>query len=484
MKIFFVNEFEEILRKYIGIIDKEPVSNNEIKELNEFGFLILDVIKILKLRVQDKIMLERLLSRINNKIYIGERIFYYSSLYYLPQKFYTGEPEEIGRATYKANIDINVMRLQIKCGRVNGSSEDDYFFSRGESGLLRAVNNLLDHSNDLEVLIPAFYLLLNYSQAIMEYLESDGDLYRKESEELVVYINNTIYKFLEKECIVQRVNKDFQIKFFMLNELRRHSKVLNKSFNVSESEVSEFKSYSNVNKKIWAYLNYIYIKKDKFIEEFKNDFDRNYCTQINRVKNIEKVVLLRSCLAYLAEENDISVGEIKIPVFEFYKKNDWFSLKDYFKGYGHLDSIIVSQEDFEKVDNLSNKQLVNLIGQAINGVNPNIIRREISKIYNENSLIKIELPLKSSFQLGTYYMYIILNSKKEITSEISEEIASRIYKPFINCGEKAIVVFVSIHSGTDIIYDEVKRFSDYINWTVERITCDTFIKLLKYNKLI
>ncbi|NFQ67416.1 hypothetical protein [Clostridium sporogenes] len=157
MKKFFVNEFEEILKKYIDIIDKEPVSNNEIKELNEFAFLILDIIKKLKLRVQDKIMLERLLSRINNKIYIDERIFYYSSLYYLPQKFYTGESEEIGRATYKANIDINVMRLQIKCEQVSGSSEDDYFFSRGKSGLLRAVNNLLDHSNDIEVLIPAFY---------------------------------------------------------------------------------------------------------------------------------------------------------------------------------------------------------------------------------------------------------------------------------------------------------------------------------------
>ncbi|NFQ66373.1 hypothetical protein [Clostridium sporogenes] len=318
----------------------------------------------------------------------------------------------------------------------------------------------------------------------MEYLESGSNLYRKESEELAEYINNTIYKFLEKEYIVQRVNGDFQIKFFMLNELRRHSKVLNKSFNVSESEVSEFKTYSNVNKKIWAYLNYIYIKKDRFIEEFKNDFDMNYCTQINRLKKIEKVVLLRSCLTYLEEENNISVGEIKIPVFEFYKKNDWFSLKDYFKGYSHLDSIIVTQEDFNKVGNLSNKELVNLIGEVINGVNPNIIRKEISKIYNENSLIDMELPVKSSFQLGTYYMYIILNSKKEITSEIEEEIASRIYKPFINCGEKAIVVFVSIDRGTDIIYDEVKKFSDYINWTVERITYDTFIKLLKYNKSI
>jgi hypothetical protein len=41
MKKFFVNEFEEILKKYIDIIDKEPVSNNEIKELNEFAFLII-----------------------------------------------------------------------------------------------------------------------------------------------------------------------------------------------------------------------------------------------------------------------------------------------------------------------------------------------------------------------------------------------------------------------------------------------------------
>ena len=291
MKKFFVNEFEEILNKYIDMINKEQLSNSEIKELSEFAFLILDIINKLKLRVQEKIMLERLLSKINNKLYIGERIFYYSSLYYLPQKFYNGESEEIGRATYRANIDINIMRLQIKCGRVNGSSEDDYFFSRGKSGLLRAVDNLIDHSDDIEVLIPSFYLLLNYSQSIMEYLESNGDLYRKESEELIKSINSIVYKFLKKEYIVKRINKDFHLKFFMLNELRRHSKLLDVSFDVPDSEINEFKSYNIVNKKIWAYLNYSHIKKDRFIEEFKMDFDMNYYIQINRLKDTEKIIL-------------------------------------------------------------------------------------------------------------------------------------------------------------------------------------------------
>lgn len=302
MKKFFINEFEKLLEKYINIISKESINNYEVKELSEFAFLILDIIKRMKLRVQEKILLERLLSKINDKLYIGERIFYYSSLYYLPQKFYSGEIDKIGGAIYKANIDINIMRLQIKCGLVNGSSEDDYFFSRGKSGLLRAVNNLLNHSDDIEELIPAFYLLLNYSQAIMEYLEGGANLYRDQAEMIVKSINDTIYKFLTKDCVVQRIDRDFQIKFFMLNELRRFSDFVNEDFNVDESEISGFKNYNNVNKKIWAYLNYIYIKKDRFIDEFKIDFDISYCTKINILKDIEKIVLLRSCLAYLEEK--------------------------------------------------------------------------------------------------------------------------------------------------------------------------------------
>lgn len=484
MKKFFVNEFEKILRKYIVMIDKEKVSNSETKELSEFTFLILDIINKLKLRVQNKVMLERLLSKINNKIYISERIFYYSSLYYLPQKFYSSESEEIGRATYKANIDINIMRLQIKCGQVSGGSEDDYFFSRGKSGLLRAVNNLLDHSDDIEVLIPAFYLLLNYSQTIMEYLETGDDLYRKESEEIAKSINTTIYKFLNKECIVRRINKDFQIKFFMLNELRRYSELLNEKFNVQDNEINEFKSYNNANKKIWAYLYYIYIKEDSFVKDFKMDFDTNYSMQIDKLKDIDKIILLRICLAYLEKENDISIGEIKIPMFEVYKKNEWFALKDYFKGYIHLDSVIVNEEEREKVRSLSNKELVNMVGNIINDVNYNIIQREISKTQNGHTFVTMELPIKSSFQLGTYYLYVIANYKEDITSEMEENIASRIFRPFINCGGKAIMIFISTGGCTEKVYNDVKKFSDYANWTVKRIREDTFIKLLKYNELL
>ena len=193
---------------------------------------------------------------------------------------------------------------------------------------------------------------------------------------------------------------------------------------------------------------------------------------------------MRSCLAYLKEENDISVGEIKIPMIEFYKMNDWFSVKDYFKGFSYLDSIIVNDNDREAVRNLSDKKLVSLIGDVINDVNPKIIRSQISKLHDDYRSINMEFPIKSFFQLGTYYMYIIVNSKQEITSEVEEDIASRIFRPFINCGEKAIVVFISIGGCTEITYNEVKKFSDYANWTVERIVEDTFIKLLKYNQLI
>lgn len=183
-------------------------------------------------------------------------------------------------------------------------------------------------------------------------------------------------------------------------------------------------------------------------------------------------------------KKDILVDEIKIPLFEFYKKVDWFFIKDYFKGYSNLDGIIVNQNDLENVENLSNTELLNFIGEIINSIDPDIFRRKIAKVHNEDNVISIELPIKSSFQLGIYYMYIVVNFKREITSEIQEEVASKIFRPFVNCGGKAIVVFISMGRGVDKIYNEVKKFSDYIKWTVEGITYETFVKLLKYNNLI
>jgi len=484
MKWFFINVFEEMLEKYTEMLRIETLNKNQVKEITEFAFLLIDVMNKLKLRAQEKVLLERLLSKINGKLYVAEKIFYYHSLYMLPQKFYNGESMGVGEATYRANIDINIMRLQIKCERVTGSSEDEYFFSRGETGLLRAVNNLLNHSDDIESLIPAFYTLLNYSQAIMDYLEIGTLLFREESKKLAKQINRIIYNFLEKVCVKERLNRDFQLKFFMLNELRKYNELTGESFEVTDIEIEGFKSFSNVNKKIWAYLNYVYIRKVNFKEEFKADFNMNYCNEINRLKNLEKIVLLRDCLLWVETEEDVTIEDIRIPKFELYRRNNWFYMKDYFNGSDKLNSIIINDTDRKEVRSLGEDKLIEFILKTMKNIEPNSTKRISSKSHDYYSTA-IEIPIKSNFIDGTYYLCIIFKPEEEIKGKINyDDMAYKVFKSFVNFGVKAIMVVISLSEGAETFNNVIKKSTTELNWTIETIMGDTLIKLLKYNNLI
>jgi len=113
--------------------------------------------------------------------------------------------DELSRLIYQMNIQINIMRSQIRHNLVNGSSEDKYFFEeRGDEMLegLQAIYNKLNGIN--EEVNALLYLLLNYSQTLIAYLYSKDKHYveqvKRKLEHSIELIGKYSCKFRIFEC--------------------------------------------------------------------------------------------------------------------------------------------------------------------------------------------------------------------------------------------------------------------------------------------
>jgi hypothetical protein len=485
MKDFFVQSFQKTLQKYVPLLNDRTLSLYDAKILSEYCLLLLDIICKFEFKSYEKALLERLFNKFNDILYNGERIFYYSSFYYLPGKFSSLDTEEISKATFKVNTDINIMRLQIKSDNVTGSSEDEYFFSRGRSRLLRAMENLVKRDVDeSELLIPAFYTLLNYHQAIMEYLESGNKIYVNEAESIIEDANKIINEYSKKQSIKDKLESDYQVKFFLESEVKRYYSWKNKEYDYNRIDVEGFKKYKNVSKKNWAFLSLSTIDNHNFTEQFKKDFSEMYEFQFDKLKQIEQIILLRNCVSLLYLEKDNEISDISIPVFEKYKVNHWFKLSDYFNGYGKISDVNITDDDRRKVEMWDDDELRNKVANTIINIDKAIIEKESNKPHGVFEIADMELPIKIKDSYKTYYLCMPFKSGKEIKGKVKEDITYQVFRPFTYFGEKAIVVFVSVKEATEPFYNAIKRAKTNLNWEVHTLIGDTLIKLLKYNNQI
>ncbi|WP_367912694.1 hypothetical protein [Bacillus pumilus] len=485
MKSFFIQSFQKTLTKYVSMLNKSNLSSYDLKILSEYSFLLLDIINSFEFKAYEKALIKRLFIKFNNILYTGERIFYYSSFYYLPKKFEKSDAEEISKATFKVNLDINIMRLQILNDEVTGSSEDEYFFSRGKSGLLRAMQKLVQKDIDeTELFIPAFYTLLNYHQAIMEYLESDNKTYFSEAEKIIEEANEIINKFFKKQSIKDRLESDYQLGLFLENEVKRYKIWKNEEYDYNRINIEDFKEYNNVSKKNWAFLSFSNIDSKNFKAQFKNDFSRMYEFNFDKLRPIEQIILLRNCVKWLFLEQDTYITDISIPVFEKFNEKHWFELANYFNGYKEISNVIINEDDRIKVENWDDNELRSKIGNTIINIDRSIIDKESVKPHGVFEISDMELPIRVKESFDTYYLCMPFKSGREIKGKVKEDITYQVFRPFTYFGEKAIVVFVSVKEATEPFYNAIKRAKTNLNWEAHTLIGDNLIKLLKYNNQI
>lgn len=485
MKKFLIQSLQQTFDKYVPMLSEGNLSLYEVKVLSEYCFLLLDIINNFEFESYEKALLERLFIKFNNILYTGERIFYYSSFYYLPRNFAGVDVGEISKATFKVNVDINIMRLQIISGRVTGSSEDGYFFSRGQNGLLTAMRDLVKKDvDDTEVFIPAFYTLLNYHQAIMEYLESDDKLYFNEAEKIIEETNKVINEFSKKQSIKGKLVSDYQMRFFLENEVKRYKSWKNGNYDFNRIDVKGFREFKNVSKKIWAFLSFSNIDSNNFKAQFKDDFSKTHVFQFSKLKPIDQIIFLRNIVKWLYLEQDTFITGINIPVFEKFNDKHWFEMSNYFNGYEKIGNVIISDDDREKVEKWDDNELRSKVGNTIINIDRAIIDKESVKPHGVFEISDMELPIRIKESFSTYYLCMPFKSGREIKGKVKEDLTYQVFRPFTYFGEKAIVVFVSVKEATEPFYNAIKRAKTNLNWEVHTLIGEKLIKLLKYNKQI
>ncbi|AJO20838.1 hypothetical protein SB48_HM08orf00063 [Heyndrickxia coagulans] len=347
------------------------------------------------------------------------------------------------------------------------------------------MKNLVTYGKDEnEIFIPAFYTLLNYHQAIMEYLESDNKTYEMEAEKIIEEINSIINLFFKKSSIKNRIEIDYQLKLFLENEVKRYKIWKKENYDYKRINIKGFKVYKNISKKNWAFLSLYNINSEEFCNQFEIDFRNMYENQLDKLKDIEQIILLRNCVNFFFWIKDNKIDKLNIPVFEKFNSNNWFKLSDYFNGYEQINSILVTDEDRKKIESWDDNELRKKVGKTIINIDPNIIAKECSKPHGVYEIADMELPIKNKDNYNTYYLCMPFKSGKEIKGKVKEDLTYQVFRPYTYFGERAIVVFISVKEATEPFYNSIKRAKANLNWEVHTIIGDTLIKLLKYNSLI
>lgn len=478
MNKFFVVETQNLLKKHTRYINGNP-SWPKIKELTELTFLLIEIEEKSNLSAQNQVLIKRLINILASEVYVLEKIFYYHSLYKLPQAYYSCDSETIGKATYKANIDISVMRLKMMLKLLSGCSEDDYYFSRGEYGLLRATTNLLKHNTNVFNLVPTLYTLTNYLQSINEYIRSGEQYYKEQALKIGKDYLDKILSFIEIKEFSNIFNSNLQLKLFVLSTKKNFLKLTGEESKFEHEEIVGFSEYNNITKKLWAYLNLREYDSNLFLQNFLGDFESLFEPMYTKLNAIDQIVLLRACLNYLWEKGEVDLLSLEIPVVEEFEKNDWFKMENFFSKYNELSTVVISEADRKKVIELDDNLLREKVSNVIINIDSEVVEREKKKPHGVYEISDMELPIR--YKGSTFHLCMPFKSGKEIAGKVKEEVSYQVYRPFANFGSKAIVVFVSPREATEPFHNALKRASSNLNWTIYTLLDETLIKLLKVN---
>src|SRR5690625_298229 len=180
------------------LLNKDLLRPKYLDEIISLGFLIITILEETELLIEQRIILERLLQKINIEIYNYEFVDYFNTFYYTPQNIYKKDVERVKIGVIKGQTLIDSFRLRLMSNSVSGNSEDEYFFSRGLEKLLVGIKNFFNHSEPYDLNSDGlYYLFLNYVNTVLFYEKTDKqhqlksynrELFANKTEELFLIV--------------------------------------------------------------------------------------------------------------------------------------------------------------------------------------------------------------------------------------------------------------------------------------------------------
>lgn len=482
-KEVFISQFEGFVHEYYAVYKNGTKGWGELKKLTEFQFLLEDALDMCEFDYVDRVNLLRISEKISDMIRFDKIIFYYSSFHYFYNYITHSNYQGLQKIIYQINIQINIMKIQIKHFMVTGCSEDDYFFEDRGSELVSALEILCEKDVQDEVDYNAIlYMILNYEQALLQYINSGETQYIESAKGLIERCMNLVKKLCKENSKLQVVLRDnIKLKMFIYSVYNTYLHVINKVTDFDwSSRVLAVESSDNLTNNVWATRNIYDLDINYFETYFEANF-KDFETSYNKLYEDSKIVYLRCYLRWLKIKKDNKMPLLKLPAVGEKDDKTWFDINLFINGYNESATIDVFEDEVKLVQGYNDDLLRRKIANILINIDKHTINRECQKPHTGLEIADMEIPIRTA-QGETYYMCIPVKSGVEISSKVKEEISYQIIRPFTYFGNKAIVVFISAKEATEAFYNYIKRAKANLNFDIYVIAGVELVKLLKYNK--
>lgn len=480
-KEMFVTEFEQLVHEYYTIYKNGTKGWGELKKLTEFEFLLDEFLDICEMDLVDKINLSRISERISDMIRYDKIIFYFSSFHYFYNYITHDNYEDLQKIIYQINIQINIMKIQVKHLMVTGSSEDDYFFEGRGTELVKAIeilcNKDIQEGIDYNAIL---YMILNYEQALLEYAKLGDGRYLESAVKLIKRCMSLVRMLCEDVGLQEVVKNNVKLKMFIYSVYNSYIQVVKNitSYDWNNS-VRKIESSENITNNVWAVRN-IYELDVEYFEEYFDAKLKDFDTSYKRLYEESKIVYLRCYLRWLKIKDNNNMPILKLPPIGEKDDKSWFDIATYINGYNESASVRISYEEIKVVESYNDDILRKKIANIIINIDRHTINRECEKPHTGMEIADMELPIRTQ-SAETYYMCIPVKSGVEINTKVKEEISYQIIRPFTYFGNKAIVLFISARPATEAFYNYIKRAKANLNFDIYVIAGEELVRLLKYN---
>lgn len=305
----FIKEIEEKIQNYYAM-SKCDMRMGEKKNLAEFELLLDDFIEMGKFDAVDYVVLKRISGQIGDKLRLDNVIFYYSSFHYFYNAVYhNNDFKYLYSKIYQINIQICIMRIQIRHNYITGCSEDDYYFKERGKELLDAIAIIANRGDKGEDYNPVLYLLLNYIQSLLEYRNGANGVYASNVDILIERGIQIIKKFLmEFESIKLQVKNNVKIRLFIEKINYMYNQYKGVSVEKIVKRVSKIEMGNISINKVWGMNSLFDIDVEMFSEKFNSEMD---CYE--EIYEDSKIVYLKNYIRWLAINENNKFELLKLP---------------------------------------------------------------------------------------------------------------------------------------------------------------------------
>ena len=474
MKNDLINNANKLITK-AELLLKQKSSYNIRRELSE-TYLSLNLLhKNFNIEPISKTALEYLMNRIVQKICYEYYFQFYMGFYYLPQKVFDKEAEELSNGIFQANINISCFRCLIHASDMINISLDTstntYFFTRGDK-ITKAIKNFMSHPFDFDV-SSMVYLALNYYQVLCEYESCSDITYKHHLPELKQEYEALFDLMIKNDTFCDVIKTNNQLLGFWCS-------IVPDKLTLEYTPSLSSRVFNTRSR--WILYSYFGINTDSANRTFEDMYDKVLEQPIENTIDTSLIVRLL-CLSLICK-NDIDIVDFElIHIWSDKEKCVQYPLSHFFKNYNNLSQQDCTDDDLDALMLLDDSALRHKVAACMQNVDANELERQISKPHGALEISDLDIKFFEESQLK--YLCMPFKTGREISRTMDESYMYQLLKPFSHFGDNCFVVLITARKCSQGLETYIQRMSiKQPSWRIDVIQHEQLCKLLKANSQI